>query len=151
MDVVSDGSDGPVSQVVVAAGVSCLAAALGLPELSYDVPSFDFADGGYPGLRVDEDGRIHYVVRDRGETLLDLDTDDLGELLYWCAEGMTRHLAWSGPWDGGGDRRRGVLAEQARLLHRLDPAWALRWRREMLAKNGADEDVRVLLPEPPFD
>lgn len=151
MGVASDRSDGPVSQVVVAAGVSCLAAVLGLPELSYDVPSFDFADSGRPGLCVDEDGRIHYVVRNRGETHLDLDTDDLSELLYWCAEGMTRDLAWSGPWDGGGDRRRGVLAEQARLLHRLDPAWALRWHREMLTKDDADEDVRGLLPEPPFD
>ncbi|MHA3946415.1 Imm63 family immunity protein [Cellulomonas bogoriensis] len=133
--------------------ISRLATEFGL-EGDDGVPSFSADGESAPAVRVDASGRMHYVARERGRTIFDRTTHDPQELLYWCAKGMAYHAAWSVPVapESAQDRRALIFATQARLLHRLNPQWAIRWRSEMLAKDWMAHDLAALLPDlPPPD
>lgn len=89
------------------------------------------------------DGRLEYVVTERGAELQRRVAQDADELLYWLFDDVTATLAWherSSWWARlrGHDPRRRKFRAQVALLARLDPAWAERKRRhhaEVLARH----------------
>ena len=77
-------------------------------------------------------------------------TDDPEELLYWSFESTTFSLA--SRWevhhrDETKDSRVGLWRKQADLLHRLKPAWAHRWRRELARRQPGDAALMPELPQ----
>lgn len=116
-------------------------------------------------ISVDAEGRYHYSYWERGSANFDRVTDDIDDVLYWFAEGVTFSIGGRysvGRADADGDQRRAMWAKQFELLETLDPRWARRQVREMaddLRRVGLDEDLHLLpdvpergqLPEPDAD
>src|SRR3954463_8199811 len=99
----------------------------------YDVVGFDArVDRGCPHIEIAGDGQVHWIVEERGRELDHRTTRDPDELLYWSFESTPFDLAAGWEFhhrDESQDFRVRLWARQAELLHRLDPAWAQRWRR----------------------
>jgi hypothetical protein len=127
----------------------------GAEVTDWDVIGFTNWDAGYPFIWIDDGGRLHWIVRERGRTLQDRVTDDESELLFWCFDSTTRAVAPRGGAAPHEARRRDTRPawwrEQGRLLNLLCPAWAVRWRAELAAfliQHGQGEDV-ALIPQVP--
>ncbi|GAA2145443.1 hypothetical protein GCM10009760_34100 [Kitasatospora kazusensis] len=120
-----------------------------------EVPGFTDSDGARPFIRLDEDGRLRQLARERGELVLDRVTRDPRELLYWVFEGATFEAA--GAWAvehprEGEEQRVTIWTRQASLLHVLDPEWARRRRAELVGSLADPADHRLVpaLPPPPL-
>jgi hypothetical protein len=75
----------------------------------------------------------YFVVAERNTELVRRRTQDVDELLYWVFVAAAREYAahsLAAPHGPADARLAWELAEQRRLLTRLDPAWAARWERE---------------------
>lgn len=115
-----------------------------------EVVGFDpHVDAGFPYIEVGQDRRLHWIVKERGLLLEERTTSDPDELLYWSFQTTTFSLAscWEARHrDEGQDFRVRLWTKQAELLHRLNPTWAQRWRRELAARQPTDV---ALMPELP--
>jgi hypothetical protein len=105
-------------------------------------------------ISVDADGRYHYSYWERGKANFDRISDDIDDVVYWFAEGITAEIGSRysvGRADANGDQRGAMWAKQFELLNALDPRWARRQVQEMadqLRRVGFADDVR-LLPDIP--
>lgn len=117
---------------------------------SYQLVSFNpYVDAGCPYIEIDEDGQLHWIVKERGQLLEHRTTRDPDELLYWAFQSTTFDLAshWEAQHrDDSKDFRVGLWARQAELLHRLNPLRAQRWRRNLAACQPGDNDLMPDLP-----
>jgi hypothetical protein len=116
----------------------------------YDVVGFNpHVDAGCPYIEIDDDGQLHWIVEERGQELEHRTTRDPDELLYWSFQVTTfsRACNWEARHrDESQDFRVGLWGKQAELLHRLNPAWARRWRRELAARQPGDVCLMPDLP-----
>jgi hypothetical protein len=149
----STGGDRPrevfgASRHVLESEIGRLAELIGASGL--DVIGFDpYVDAGCPYIQISDDGQLSWIVKERGQLLEHRSTRDPDELLYWSFEVTTFSLAsrWeAGHRDETQDFRIGMWAKQSELLHRLNPRWAERWRRELAARQPQDAD---LMPDVP--
>jgi hypothetical protein len=91
-------------------------------------------DGARPHLEVQKDGRMDFVVVERGRELRRDTTYDIDELLYWIFDGVTFTMACD--WElahriEGQDCRKLIFTKQFELLADLDPHWTERCRAEL--------------------
>ena len=125
-----------------------LAERIGAGGLS--VVGFDpYVDGGAPYIDITPDGELHWIVKERGRLLEHRTTHDPDELLYWSFVLATSTLAstWEARHrDESQDFRVLMWAKQGELLHRLNPVWAQRWRRELAARQPQDIGLLPVLP-----
>lgn len=106
-------------------------------------------DAGCPYIEIGDDGELNWIIKERGQLLEHRTTRDPDELLYWSFQSTTFDLAvhWEARHrDESKDFRIGLWAKQAELLHRLNPLWAQRWRRELAARQPWDIDLMPDLP-----
>ncbi|HEY0167345.1 MAG TPA: Imm63 family immunity protein [Jatrophihabitans sp.] len=138
---------------VLEAEISRLADLIG--ATGYDVVGFNpHIDAACPYIEIGDDGQLHWIVKERGQLFEHRTTRDPDELLYWSFETTTSSLAryWEARHrDESQDFRVGLWAKQAELLHRLNPAWARRWRRELAARQPWDVALMPQLPPDPAD
>ncbi len=116
----------------------------------HDVVGFDpHIDAGCPYIEIGTDGQLHWIVKERGQLLEHRTTNDPDELLYWSFHSTTFSMAsyWAARHgDKSQDFRVGLWAKQAQLLHRLNPVWAQRWRRELTARQPGEVGLMPSLP-----
>ncbi|MFB7911960.1 Imm63 family immunity protein [Kitasatospora sp. NPDC056076] len=133
--------------------IARLSAVVGLT--GRDVPTFDNRDGACPFISVGGNGWLSYLALERGELCFQRSTRDPDELLYWAFDSATRELAsrWvlKHPREGE-DQRVTRWRRHATLLHALHPAWAQRWRAELIKDLRDEDDHRLVpaLPPPPL-
>jgi hypothetical protein len=119
----------------------------------YDIVGFNpHVDAGCPYIEIDDDRQLHWIVKERGQELEHRTTRDPDELLYWSFQATTLSLASS--WEArhrneSEDFRVGLWRKQAELLHRLNPVWGQRWRRELAARQPGDVGLMPELPRKP--
>jgi hypothetical protein len=136
---------------VLAAEISRLAGLIGAS--GYDVVGFDpHVDAGCAYIEIGDDGQLDWIVKERGQLLEHRTTSDPDELLYWSFQSTTFSLA--SHWevrhrDESQDFRVGLWAKQAELLHRINPVWAQRWRRELAVRQPSDVALMPELPPEP--
>lgn len=102
-----------------------------------DLVHFRPIDGGYPYVWEDDDGRFHWRVVERGQTLERRTTDDRDELLYWVFASTTFTMAgrWASRFPVPAEEYRVTLfRRQFELLHTLEPRWARRRRTELIER-----------------
>jgi hypothetical protein len=136
------------------AEIARLSAIIRLPP--QDVPGFVNCDGGRPFLVVEDTGLLRERAFERGRPVLDRDTNDPDELLYWAFATATfsfgMRLALMHPV-GSEQQRVTLWRHQALLLHVLHPSWQERWRKELAQslRNPADRDRIPALPAQSLD
>ncbi len=96
---------------------------------------------GTPHIETIE-GRLHYVVSERGNEFERRVAHNEDELLYWLVTDLTSTIAsaWEAkhrvPWL---DSRRRWFAKEIQILNRVNPEWAAR---------RSDEQARLLRDSP---
>jgi hypothetical protein len=98
-----------------------------LPTYGY---SKDFA---YPHIEIDNFGRLHYVIIERGEELERKTTEKLDDLLYWIYTSVTFSMASDFELKNrieDKDCRRLMFEKQEELLGQLNEKWRLKENTE---------------------
>ena len=94
-----------------------------LPTYGYSI------DFGYPHIEVDNAGRLHFVINERGQELERQTTNELDELLYWIFDSITFSMACKFELNNrlpAQDCRRIIFSKQEELLSQLNSDWQLR-------------------------
>ena len=94
-----------------------------LPTYGY---SKDFA---YPHIEIDNFGRLHYVIIERGQELERKTTENLDDLLYWIFTSVTFSMASDFELKNrieDKDCRRIMFEKQEELLGQLNESWRLK-------------------------
>lgn len=110
----------------------------------FELSRYPSSDGA-PHIELHE-GRLDYVICERGSEWERRTARDEDELLYWIVTDITHELsfAWAAqhpiPWLS---QRRRAFSKEIRLLRRINTAWAKRHAAEH------KRILRGLSPEPP--
>lgn len=106
-------------------------------------------DAGYPFIAIDAKGELDLIVKERGTVLRQDRARNADEVLFWAFESTTHTLAstWSAQHRGDRDFRTVLWAKQAKLLWRLHPEWARRWRAELEARQPDDVHLMPDVPD----
>lgn len=131
-------------EVALEAEIARLGAIIDAPAST--LITFDNRDGACPFVRV-VDGEFHWQANERGQIVEHRVAADRDELLYWAFADTTREMAY-GPAVAGEQQRVTVWRRQFELLHRLDPRWAQRQRRELAESLADPNDVALIPPLP---
>jgi hypothetical protein len=119
----------------------------------HDVVGFEpHVDAGAPYIEVGDDGQLSWIIKERGRVLEHRITHDPDELLYWSFAFTTSTIAsiWEARHrDESQDFRILMWVKQGELLHRLNPVWAQRWRRELAARQPQNVGLLPDLPPAP--
>jgi hypothetical protein len=120
-----------------------LAGQIGAPPDS--LPTFGRSEDARPHIEVERDGRMAWVVDERGAEIERRATLDRDELLYWTFESVTWLMAYQEARGAPGDDfRRLLFTRQLELLGQLKSQWRDRVSTEKaqyLREVGMDAEI----------
>lgn len=109
------------------------------------LPTFGRSEDARPHVEVERDGRMAWVVDERGAEIERRATLDRDELLYWIFESVTWLMAYQEAHGvPGDDFRRILFTRQLELLGRLKTEWRDRVATEKaqyLREVGMDAEI----------
>jgi hypothetical protein len=110
-----------------------LAAVIGAPRQC--LPTYGRSEqSGKPHIEVTTDGRMHWVVCERGSEYERRTTLKRDELLYWTFQAVTHEMASKYEVQHripSEDFRKQMFTKQFELLDQLNPAWTERRKQEL--------------------
>lgn len=112
---------------------------------SDSLPTFGRSEDARAHIEVERDGRMAWVVDERGAEIERRATLDRDELLYWIFESVTWLMAYQEARGAPGDDFRRILfSRQLELLRRLKSEWRDRMateKAEYLREVGMDAEI----------
>lgn len=116
----------PITLAEIEQRIRELARSIDAPD--WILPTYGHSeDGARPHIEVEETGRMHYIVVERGQEIERITLVDLDDLLYRVFQSVTFSLACQfelNHREPKQDFRRIMFAKQVDLLGKLSPKWA---------------------------
>ncbi|MCK3686431.1 Imm63 family immunity protein [Maribellus sp. YY47] len=113
-------------------------------------PTYRFSSGdALPLIKIDKQGKLHYLLVERGQEFERRTTENLDELLYWIFSGITASMAFEYELKNrieDKDCRRIAFDKQIELLSILNENWSKKEHEEHLQilKNHPFDDLAGL-------